>query len=74
MTFGIVDNNGYISAVENRFDSLEDAKGKVPEKYLLQLTPLPNNAVPGAYYIDGALSNQPEAKRQKKLHKEGTAL
>ena len=74
MTFGIVDNNGYISAVENRFDSLEDAKGKVPEKYLSQLTPLPNNAVPGAYYIDGALSNQPATKRQKKLHKEGTAL
>ena len=74
MTFGIVDGNGYISAVERRFSSLEDARGKVPEKYLSELTPLPDNAVAGAYYIDGILSNQPAAKQQKKLYKEGRAL
>lgn len=71
MTFGTVDENGYISAVERRFSSLEDAKGKVPEKYLLELTPLPDNAVAGAYYIGGVLSNKPVTKRQKKHDKEG---
>jgi hypothetical protein len=66
MIFGIVDENGYISSVERRFASLEDAKGKVPEGYLSALVPLPDEAVAGAYWIDGVLSNRTATKIRKK--------
>ncbi len=65
MTLGIVEKDGYISSVERRFSSLEDARGKVPEGYLNLLVPLPDNVVAGAYYIGGVLSNRPAGKGRK---------
>jgi len=65
MTFGIVEKNGYISSVEKRFSSIEEAKGNIPEGYLSELVPLPDNAVAGAYYVNGTLSNRPVGKERK---------
>lgn len=66
MTFGIVEENGYISSVEKRFSTLEEAKGNVPEGYWSALVQLPENAVAGAYYVGGTLSNRPAGKERKK--------
>lgn len=70
MIFGILADSGQIMTIEKRFADLSDARGRAPDGYLEALVPLPEDAVLGAYFVNGILRNRP-GKEEKYAHPAG---